>query len=526
MKYFIFRNNTIETLFPGSEYEFSGYDDISYIPQTVDGYIWFYQVPIKFNNRSLCDEVNGFADKLQLVLKRIPSDKPLILFNLVDIYSIKYTDSDYSLQQAIRNFNDIANDLSSCHDNVKLIDFESFTCMYAKQDLIDWRFYFISQMAFNPKASTDFKSWFAKKLDSIALKRKKCLVLDLDNTLWGGILGEDGSDGIKIGGDYPGKAFLYFQEALIQLAENGVILTVCSKNNEHDVIDAWNNNPYIKLKQGHIAAYRINWNNKADNIQELANELNIGLDSMVFIDDNPVERDLVKKQLPMVETPEFPSQPYNLPIFIKDLVDNYFKIYTITAEDRSKTEQYKSNAARAQDQHQYTDISDYIKSLETVITISEVNEYNIQRIAQMTQKTNQFNLTTHRYTDIEIKQLADKGWKIWCMSVKDKYGDNGITGCIIMNGEHIDSLMLSCRVLGRGIEYAFVRSILSILKDKGRRIISATYIPSAKNSQVATFYDKCGFKQIEESEDGSKTYDLDLTHIEIKPEVDYKIIIK
>ena len=146
---------------------------------------------------------------------------------------------------------------------------------------MDWKFYFLSQMGLNPRLANDFKAWLAKKLDQVALKRKKCLVLDLDNTLWGGVLGEDGIDGIKIGGDYPGKAFLYFQEALLELSKSGVILTVCSKNNEQDVLEAWEKNPFIVLKKEHFAACRINWQDKATNIRELAEELNLGLDSFV-----------------------------------------------------------------------------------------------------------------------------------------------------------------------------------------------------------------------------------------------------
>lgn len=205
-----------------------------------------------------------------------------------------------------------------------------------------------SQMGINPKLASDFSCWFEDRLREISLCRKKCLVLDLDNTLWGGVLGEDGIDGIKIGGDYPGKAFLYFQEGLLELAKRGVILTICSKNNERDVLDLWEKNPFVLLRKEHFSAWRINWRNKADNIRELSEELNIGLDSLVFVDDNPTERELVRQMLPMVEVPEFPKQSYMLPDFLISLSDRYFRVYSVTEEDRRKTEQYKANASRTQ----------------------------------------------------------------------------------------------------------------------------------------------------------------------------------
>ena len=343
------------------------------------------------------------------------------------------------------------------YSNVKVLDIAEFTRNYSSADLFDWKFYFMSQMGMNPKLHKEFKLWFEQKLNSIALKRKKCLVLDLDNTLWGGILGEDGIAGIKIGGDYPGKAFLYFQEALLQLSKSGVMLAVCSKNNEQDVLDAWERNPYIVLRKDSFVAYRINWNDKATNIKEISEELNIGLDSFVFVDDNPTERELVKQMLPMVSVPDFPSQPYEFPIFFKQLVEQYFKVYSITDEDKKKTEQYKANAARNKAQQSFADFDKFLESLNIQLTIEKANEFNISRIAQMTQKTNQFNLTTKRYTDSDIHSFVEKGWDIWCISVADKFGDNGTTGLIMINGDEIDTFLMSCRVLGKGIEFEFLK---------------------------------------------------------------------
>lgn len=524
MNYFVFRNNTIERFF-SKEYSLSGYQDISNIPADVDGYVWFYQLSVKYDLNRLAEEVNGYADSFEFVMNRIEGNKMVVALTMEIIYSVPFTDNDFALENAVVHYNSVLRQAAEAHPNLKIVNFREFTSRYQLQDLMDWKFYFISQMVLNPRLSSDFKNWWNRKLDSMALKRKKCLVLDLDNTLWGGVLGEEGVNGIKIGGDYPGKAFLYFQEALLELSKSGVILTICSKNNEQDVFDAWEKNPYLVLKKEHFSAWRINWNDKATNIKELSDELNIGLDSFVFVDDNPTERELIRQVLPMVEVPEFPAQPYELPLFFQKLVTDYFRIYSVTEEDKKKTDQYKANAARSQARREFTDFPKYLESLDMHITLESANEFNIPRIAQMTQKTNQFNLTTKRYTDADIRQQLVDGWKIWCISVADKFGDNGITGCIIVNGAEIDSFLLSCRILGKGIEMAFIKSVMSILQKSEIKVLSANYVPTAKNAQVKDFYDKCGFALVADSE-GTRKYELDLSTADLAVEEYYHIEIK
>ena len=525
MKY-VFRNNTVERFF-SKDYAFSGYDDISVVPQDSDNYVWWYQVPIKFEQSVLAEEIRGYAQKLGFVLSQIDEKKLFVALTMDILYAVPFTDDDFQLQAAVAEYNNALYAAEASHKNVKVIDITEFTRKYNAADLFDWKFYFMSQMGMNPKLNKEFKAWWKKKMNSISLKRKKCLVVDLDNTLWGGVLGEEGIEGIKIGGDYPGKAFLYWQEALLELSKSGVILTVCSKNNEQDVLDAWEKNPFIVLKKEHFAAYRINWTDKATNIKELAQELNIGLDSFVFVDDNPTERELIKQMLPMVEVPEFPAQPYELMPFFKQLVEDYFKVYSVTDEDKKKTEQYKQNAARAQAQNAFADFDSFLESLDIQITIEAANEFNIQRIAQMTQKTNQFNLTTHRYTDADVRGFVDEGWKVWCISVADKFGDNGITGAIMVKPDgEIDTFLLSCRILGKGIEIAFVKKILAMLAEGGMETLSTKYLPTAKNAQVKDFWEKAGFTCVAETEDGSKEYLLALKDADTEIKEFYHIIIK
>lgn len=521
---FVFRNNTIERFFP-KDYTFSGYDDISVVPTDVKGYVWFYQAPIGYSTETSVEEIKGYQQKFDFVLSQIDVNRSVIALTMEDLYGLPFTDDDFSVRTAIEEYNASLFNAAKNHANLKVIDYSEFTRRYPVVDLLDWKYFFISQMGINPKLTKDFQSWWQRKIDSIALKRKKCIVLDLDNTLWGGVLGEEGISGIKIGGDYPGKAFVFFQKSLLQLSKSGVILTVCSKNNEADVLEAWDKNPFMVLKKEHFAAYRINWTDKATNIKEFAEELNLGLDSFVFVDDNPTERELIKQMLPMVSVPEFPAQPYELPMFFKQLVEDYFKVYSVTEEDKKKTEQYKANAARAQAQHFFADFEAFLESLNIHITIEAANEFNIPRIAQMTQKTNQFNLTTKRYTDADVKGFLAQGWKIWCISVADRFGDNGITGCILVNGNEIDTFLLSCRILGKGIENAFIKKVMVLLKESGMASIKATYLPTAKNAQVKDFYEKCGFTCTEEIE-GMKQYTIDLYDANLQIESCYHIILK
>jgi FkbH-like protein len=264
------------------------------------------------------------------------------------------------------------------------------------------------------------------------------------------------------------------------------------------------NHPDMILKKDVFSAMKINWNNKADNIREIAEELNIGLDSIVFIDDNPAERELVKQTFSEITVPEFPAQPYLYPIFVKQLTDNYFSAYTLTNEDLAKTQQYKENAERVQYKTQFVDMDSYLRGLEIELTIEPLNEFNKPRFAQLTQKTNQFNLTTKRYTEAQIQSFADNGDLVFGLRVKDKFGDYGISGLVIVliTGEkaHIDTFLLSCRVLGKGIEQNFVKKLLKKLPEKGVKTITAEYIKSEKNEQVEKFYETVEFAEWRENE--------------------------
>lgn len=501
---YIFRNTTAELLFGGAGYSYSGYDELNVPGVDADSYVWFYTVPILADAQAAAKEISSYAERLSFVHSQLPATKPLYVFTLVNLFESKSEVSDFSVAQAIAKFNAFVVDFAAQNSNVKILDFAAFCSRYAQADLVDWKFYFMSQAAISPKLAGPFRKWFAAEKDATVKTVKKCLILDLDNTLWGGILGEDGPEHLKIGGDYPGKAFHFFQEQILELQKRGVILAICSKNNEPDAWDFIEQSRDQVLRKEHFAAWRINWTDKATNIRELAQELNIGLDSMVFLDDSPTERELVASMVPEVVVPEFPAAPYALPVFFNDLKNQYFKIYEARAEDREKTLQYKANAERHQLQSQFTNIDDFINSLNIETTIRVNDDADFPRIAQMSQKTNQFNLTGKRYTDLEIAGIKSAGGYVFSLSVKDKFGDSGMTGAAVVSvagdAATIDNLFLSCRILGRKIENTFMKAVFEQLRAAGIKSVRASYVKTIKNTSVADYYASEHFKTVSETE--------------------------
>lgn len=497
---FIFRNNTIEPFF-GANHTFSGYDDISLIPDA-ESYIWWYQLPLKYDAMLLANEVRMYQSKLEYLVNNVSTNKTFYVFTIAPSSLPQIELNNNVLQSAIQDFNTYIHQLLSSYTNVKIVDFSDFVCQFSVNELVDWKYYYTAQIPYNPQLVRAFRSWWQRQQRAIMLQRKKCLVLDLDNTLWSGILGEDGLEGIKMSGDYPGKAFQTWQEGIKELQRSGVMLAICSKNNMSDVEEVWEKRTDMVLQKSDFVAMRINWQDKASNLRELAQELNIGLDSFVFVDDNPTERELIKLHLPMVLVPDFPEHPYLLPNLYRILVDNYFSVYTLTDEDREKTKQYVANMQRKEAEVSFVNIDEFIASLDIRLTIKQVSDITLPRVAQMTQKTNQFNLTTHRYTEQNLRTLLADGAEIWTLAVADKFGDSGVTGTmIITKSGGIDTFLLSCRVLGKGIEEVFLKYVMAQTKHVE---LTAKYIKTTKNTIVESFYDKMGFELY--AEDGDIKY--------------------
>ena len=343
----------------------------------------------------------------------------------------------------------------------------------------------------------------------------KCLVLDLDNTLWGGVIGDDGLEGIALGqGSALGEAYVAFQDYAREQARRGVILAVCSKNDEANALEPFEKHPDMVLKRADIASFVANWSNKADNIRAIAQELNIGLDALVFVDDNPFERNLVRQELPMVAVPEVSDDPTGYPLALADA--GYFEGLSVTDEDRERTSQYQGNKARDLLKAAVTDLPSYLRGLEMQLVWKRFDRIGLQRIVQLINKSNQFNLTTRRYTDEDVVAvMADPDAFGLQLRLLDRFGDNGviaiIVGRLLANKDlDIDTWLMSCRVLGRQVEPTTLNLIAQEAAKLGARRLIGTYIPTKKNAMVKDHYAKLGFTVMETDAAGGNRTILDL----------------
>jgi FkbH-like protein len=353
-------------------------------------------------------------------------------------------------------------------------------------------------------------------------------VLDLDNTLWGGVVGDDGLAGLVIGqGSALGEAFVAFQDYVRELSRRGVILAVCSKNDEANAFEPFDSHPEMVLRRGDIASFVANWGDKPSNLRAIAAELNIGLDSLVFVDDNPFERSLVRRELPIVAVPEIGDDPA---LYAGTLADaGYFEGVAITEEDRARTGQYQNNRARESLKASTTDLGSYLCGLEMQLIWRRFDDIGLQRTVQLINKTNQFNLTTRRYSEEEVLGvMRDPRAFGLQLRLLDRFGDNGVIAIVIgrMQGEEdclIDTWLMSCRVLGRQVEPTTLNLVADAAKGLGARRLVGEYVQSKKNGMVRDHYTRLGFTTVAEGEDGGTRNVLDLapfvpaaTFIEVK----------
>ena len=378
---------------------------------------------------------------------------------------------------------------------------------------LDPRYWHLGRAPYTLRALGEIVAEDFKFLRALKGRNRKCLVLDCDNTLWGGILGEDGMSGIKLGKSYPGSEFHEFQQQVLDLHHRGVILALCSKNNEADVREVLRDHPDMLIRERHVAAAQINWEDKVRNLRQLALDLNIGLDSMVFADDSEFEVNLVREHLPEVAVIHLPKN---------DAVNHYrrlascglFDTLTVTAEDRAKGAMYKAEAGRRKLQAEVTDMETYYRSLEMVVDIALADGFSVPRVAQQTQKTNQFNLTTRRYGEADIARFVEsRSHDVICLKLTDRFGDSGIVGACILSYQGdaavFDTLLVSCRVLGRGVEDAFMAHVLGRARARGAARAVGEYWATRKNGQVSDFYARQGFCEVEPGR-ADRTFEYDL----------------
>ena len=409
---------------------------------------------------------------------------------------------EYGIKEIILDLNKKLKELSRNIDLCYVYDFNSFVTKFGEKNILDYKKMNYGDIKINfdiiPHLIYDFLGYVKPILGS----NKKCLVLDLDNTLWGNIIGEDGIEGIKIGPYPEGRSFVEFQKVIKALSENGIILAINSKNNQKDAMKAINEHPHMILREKDFSCIKINWNDKISNMREIAKDLNIGLDSIVFFDDDPINRELLRMGIPEVNTIELPKDPSSYAQILRNLND--FNILKITKDDVQRKIMYAQEQNRQKLESSTENLNEYLKKLDIKIKIKLDDEFSISRIFQLILKTNQFNLTTKRYQEEEIKEFVeDKTMIVGCSEVDDKFGENGITNVFIIktkpNEWIIDTFLLSCRIMGRGIEEGIIGKILEIAKNKGIKKITATFIPTEKNKPAENFLKNYGFKKENEN---------------------------
>ena len=341
-------------------------------------------------------------------------------------------------------------------------------------------------------------------------RQAKCLVLDLDNTLWGGIVGEDGPTGIKLGVEHPGAHYVAIQRAALDLYNRGILLALCSKNNPDDAMEVIRGHGHMVLRPEHFAAVRVNWTDKAQNLREIAEELNIGIDSLVFLDDNPVEREMVRSLVPEVTVLEPRSnRPQDMLASIRQCP--LFERLSLSSDDRKRGQMYAQQRQRAELESSARSIEEYLHSLEMLADIGVLDASSdaalVERVAQLTQKTNQLNMTTKRYSTQDIRAMAqDPAWRIYWISVRDRFGDNGVVGVMIVNTSDsiwtIDTFLMSCRVIGRTVETCMLATLAEHALRVGARGLRGWFLPTKKNPPAEAIYRDHGFEPVEQADSG------------------------
>ncbi|OFY49806.1 MAG: hypothetical protein A2W85_02445 [Bacteroidetes bacterium GWF2_41_31] len=389
--------------------------------------------------------------------------------------------------------------LASKKLNLYLCDLSSIQNQVGKSNFFQPSIYINTEMVLSidvlPKVA-------AKTLDLINVLNgmlKKCVILDLDNTTWGGIIGDDGIDNIQIGSLGIGKAFSEFQYWIKKLKNRGIVVAVCSKNTESVAKAPFEKHPDMILRLDDISVFVANWENKADNILQIQKILNIGFDSMVFLDDNPFERNIVRENIPQICVPELPEDPADYLEYLYSL--NLFETSSLSTEDKERTKLYQVEAQRVTIQQKFTNEIDFLISLHMLSLIEPFNNFNTPRVAQLSQRSNQFNLRTVRYTESELEKLRiSKDYFTYAFTLEDKFGDNGLICAVILKIENstvlfIDTWFMSCRVLKRGMEDFVLNTIVNFAKENAFTIIKGEYIPTAKNEMVKDHYLNLGFEK-------------------------------
>ena len=445
------------------------------------------------------------------------SNKKIIYFNYPEIEDTVFgsyankVESSFSYQVRKLNFNLM--NLSIQYPNLYICDIAGLQNLFGRQFMFAPNVYMTTEMVLSVNALPYVASRVVDIIAAIKGQFKKCLILDLDNTVWGGVIGDDGLEGIELGhGLGIGKAFTEFQMWIRKLKQRGIIICVASKNNEETAKEPFEKHPDMILKLDDIAVFQANWETKVDNIRTIQGILNIGFDSMVFLDDNPFERNMVRENIPDITVPELPEDPAMYLEYLYSL--NLFETASYSNADKDRTKQYQVEAKRVSLSKTFNNEADFLKSLNMVSTVSGFTKFNTPRVAQLSQRSNQFNLRTIRYTENDISGMAaDPDVIDLSFTLEDKFGDNGLVAVVIMKRQDeetlfVDTWFMSCRVLKRGMENFTLNTMVECAREKGYKKIIGEYIPTVKNKMVEFHYEGLGFKKMDVSE--RMLYELNL----------------
>lgn len=435
-------------------------------------------------------------------------DKKIIYFNYPEIedtvfgsYANKVS-SSFSYQ--VRKLNYELMNLAQQHANLFICDIAGLQNKFGRDFMFASNVYISTEMVFSIDAIPYVSSRVMDIICAIQGKFKKCLILDLDNTLWGGVIGDDGLEGIQLGhGLGIGKAFTEFQMWIKKLKNRGIIICVASKNDEATAKEPFEKHPDMVLRLDDIAVFQANWETKVDNIRTIQSILNIAFDSMVFLDDNPFERNMVRENIPGITVPELPEDPGDYLEYLYSL--NLFETASYSSADKDRTKQYQTEARRVSLKKTFTSEADFLKSLDMVSTVSGFTKFNTPRVAQLSQRSNQFNLRTVRYTEADVTEMAEDPKVIdLAFTLEDKFGDNGLIAVVIMKEQDketlfIDTWFMSCRVLKRGMENFTLNTMVEAAKAKGYKRIIGEYLPTPKNKMVEHHYQSLGFEPLSEN---------------------------
>lgn len=439
--------------------------------------------------------------------------------NVFGNYALK-TESSFSYQ--LIKLNHILIQRALSFKNLFWIDLDMIQQKVGQNTFYDQRMYNIAKMPFTLEALPEVAKGVLDVVEAVHGRLHKCVILDLDNTLWGGVIGDDGIENIQIGELGQGRAFTDFQRWLKQLKDRGILLAVCSKNQEYIAKEPFISHPEMILHLDDFAIFVANWQDKATNVQYIQKKLNIGMDSMVFVDDNPFERNLVRTAFPQLTVPDLPEDPAQYVGYLKSL--NLFETASFSNEDAGRTQQYRAEAKRETLKDTAKSFEDYLKELEMTAWAKPFEKMYYSRIAQLTQRSNQFNLRTVRYTESEIEEIArNNSFLTLYFCLRDKFGDHGLIGVVILEKKSKEELfiqewLMSCRVLKRGMEEFIINKIMEIAEEEGYQKVIGEYIPTQKNEMVKNLYSNFGFKCVGEHtyEMTVKEYKLQKTYIKEK----------